>query len=151
MFLQDLTYKVTKYTSQLQESDQRRIFKTAFDKWAAVTNLKVQEANNQRDEVVDILISFVQGYHTDAYPFDGVGGTLAHAFYPLDNKGEDGRRFSLTVEIQLDITKTSAKLGPNHTAMSLGIVRRDRFRTRTSLTSAAVQLLCAWLHKKPQL
>ena len=72
----------------MSRDDQRKIFKKAFDQWAAVTPLNIREAYDKKDEDVDILISFVPGYHQDAYPFDGQGGTLAHAYYPHNNLGK---------------------------------------------------------------
>ena len=55
--------------------------------WAQVVPLTFTETN---DDNADILIKFISGYHGDGYPFDGEGGTLAHAFYPHDNKGISG-------------------------------------------------------------
>lgn len=56
--------------------------------WSSATNLKIKENRYAADKDVDINISFEKGYHNDAYPFDGQGGTLAHAFYPHNNLGE---------------------------------------------------------------
>ena len=55
--------------------------------WSAASNIRVTENPNANEKDVDINISFVNGYHEDAYPFDGQGGTLAHAFYPHNNLG----------------------------------------------------------------
>lgn len=56
--------------------------------WSAASNIRVTENPYASDKDVDIHISFVNGYHEDAYPFDGQGGTLAHAFYPHNNLGK---------------------------------------------------------------
>ena len=59
-----------------------------INKWAEVSTLTVREADSSAsDNDVDILISFVRGFHNDPYPFDGQGGTLAHAYYPHNNLG----------------------------------------------------------------
>ena len=59
----------------------------AFGKWQAVTNLDFHEIESGE---ADIMVSFVSGYHSDPYPFDGNGGTIAHAFYPHTNVGLSG-------------------------------------------------------------
>ena len=57
-----------------------------INKWAEVSTLTVREADSSAsDNDVDILISFVRGFHNDPYPFDGLGGMLAHAYYPHNN------------------------------------------------------------------
>ena len=66
-------------------STQRRIFRKAFDLWQSASGLMLFEFGGN----ADILISFVRQRHADAYPFDREGGTLAHAFYPLSNRGEN--------------------------------------------------------------
>ena len=88
VFLQDLTYKIQSFTRDLTQEKQRQIFKKSFDLWSSATNLRIKEDRNAPNKEVDIHIKFDAGYHQDAYPFDGQGGTLAHAFYPHNNLGE---------------------------------------------------------------
>ena len=55
--------------------------------WQDASQLTFRET---RSSNADILIDFQRGYHSDGYPFDGRGGTLAHAFYPHTNTGISG-------------------------------------------------------------
>lgn len=96
LFSQELTYKIKSFTSDIRDQEkQRQIFKQAFDLWSGATDLRIKEDRSSADKDVDIHISFESGYHNDAYPFDGQGGTLAHAFYPHNNLGEHSFKFNL--------------------------------------------------------
>lgn len=54
----------------------------ALTAWRVESNLNFQEVPPQDLQEADIRISFSKAYHEDSYPFDGPGGTLAHAFFP---------------------------------------------------------------------
>lgn len=54
----------------------------ALTTWGTESGLKFQETGSQGLTEPDILIDFARAYHQDSYPFDGQGGTLAHAFFP---------------------------------------------------------------------
>ena len=56
----------------------------AFNKWAQVTTLRFRKITSG---TADIMVKFATGYHQDPYPFDGPGGTLAHAYYPFNGQG----------------------------------------------------------------
>ncbi|XP_038889498.1 metalloendoproteinase 2-MMP [Benincasa hispida] len=56
------------------------VFARAFARWAAVTPLTFSPVESFR--TADIRIGFYAGDHGDGEPFDGVLGTLAHAFSP---------------------------------------------------------------------
>ena len=85
--LQLLTYRILNFTKDgIPDSVHRRIFYNSFRLWQSAAGIDIRECDRCRE--ADILISFVQRRHVDRYPFDGQGGTLAHAFYPLSNKGK---------------------------------------------------------------
>ncbi|XP_062104776.1 metalloendoproteinase 2-MMP-like [Humulus lupulus] len=56
----------------------------AFNTWASNTQFRFSMA--QENENPDITVSFERGNHGDGDPFDGAGGTLAHAFSPPDGR-----------------------------------------------------------------
>ncbi|KAL8106280.1 hypothetical protein AgCh_029899 [Apium graveolens] len=58
----------------------KSVFRTAFDRWSTVTTLTFLQSDNYRR--ADIKIGFYNGDHGDGEEFDGVLGTLAHAFSP---------------------------------------------------------------------
>ena len=60
----------------------------AFKFWSDVTNLDFIEMRDSDTRTPDIWVKFVRYSHEDPYPFDGEGGTLAHAFYPHNQRGE---------------------------------------------------------------
>ncbi|KAL1804413.1 hypothetical protein DCAR_0936062 [Daucus carota subsp. sativus] len=58
----------------------KAVFATAFDRWAEVTPLTFRETASYSQ--ADIKIGFYSRDHGDGEPFDGVLGTLGHAFSP---------------------------------------------------------------------
>jgi len=75
-----LTYKITKYSrgTQLSRLDIQQIVDKSFKMWEEVSGLTFTKATG----TVDIDVSFERYDHGDGDPFDGSGGTLAHAFFP---------------------------------------------------------------------
>ena len=54
-------------------------------KWTVHTNVRFEELSASDDRIPDLWIYFGEHSHGDPFHFDGPSGTLAHAFYPLDN------------------------------------------------------------------
>jgi peptidoglycan hydrolase-like protein with peptidoglycan-binding domain len=82
----DLRYGFQNFTPDLTEAQTRDAIRAALALWSDVTPLTFREVPvNQNPEIV---IRFVAGDHGDGSPFDGVGGVLAHAFYPPPNGGD---------------------------------------------------------------
>lgn len=63
----------------------RLILAHALRAWSYVTHLHfhgIHPSPYDPSPQTDIKVTFSSGYHEDGYPFDGKGGTLAHAFFP---------------------------------------------------------------------
>jgi len=80
--VKDLTYKISNYptSNDLTRRDVDTEIKKALNVWAEHTDLSFTQ---KRSGKVHIDISFLKGEHGDGDPFDGSGGTLAHAFFPV--------------------------------------------------------------------
>merc|ERR1719402_1568997 len=74
-----LSYRVTRYSQKMTRAQVDADVKKAFSFWSDATTLKFVKRNSGD---VDIQIGFFTFSHGDADPFDGRGGTLAHAFFP---------------------------------------------------------------------
>ncbi|KAB1272096.1 Macrophage metalloelastase [Camelus dromedarius] len=81
-----ITYRINNYTPDMKPEDVDYAIQKAFQVWSDVTPLKFRRTNAGE---ADIMIQFALGAHGDYYPFDGLGGVLAHAFAPGSGIGGD--------------------------------------------------------------
>ncbi|XP_064265495.1 matrilysin [Passer domesticus] len=81
-----LTYKILSYTQDLPRKKVDDAIRRALMVWSDVTPLQFRRVDSGR---ADIEIRFARRAHGDGSPFDGRGGTLAHAFAPGDGIGGD--------------------------------------------------------------
>ncbi|XP_047464028.1 collagenase 3-like [Mugil cephalus] len=82
----DLTYRIENYTPDMSQAEVDDSIEKALQVWAKVTPLRFTRIYSG---IADIMISFGRLSHGDYYPFDGPGGTLAHAFAPSPGIGGD--------------------------------------------------------------
>ncbi|XP_068162319.1 matrix metalloproteinase-17 [Antennarius striatus] len=86
----DLTWSVHSYPSpsfspSLSNNLVDRLLSHAFKAWSDAAPLIFRQLPSDHQGVAtggDIRVSFDRLLHDDGYPFDGPGGTLAHAFFP---------------------------------------------------------------------
>ena len=77
-----LTYKISKYPTKRGMSKRTvdKEIRAALSVWSDVSQLEfVQKTGGS----VHIDVRFEDGEHGDGDPFDGGGGTLAHAYFPV--------------------------------------------------------------------
>jgi hypothetical protein len=86
-----LTYAFLQGTPDLVGVQERTPVRNAFATWQQQIPIDFQEVGPQNDPV--FTIGWAQGDHGDGSPFDGIGNTLAHAFYPPPCGGAHSGKF----------------------------------------------------------
>jgi Matrixin/Putative peptidoglycan binding domain len=76
----NLTYAFQEFTPDLNQGQTIQAIEQAFALWSAETTLCFRRV--ALNAAPNIIIRFVASDHQDGAPFDGPGGTLAHAFFP---------------------------------------------------------------------
>ena len=79
----NISYSFQNGTNDIANNDEQNALRQAFQIWADYGNLNFIEVTAN----ADIEISWGAGTHGDGFPFDGVNGVLAHAFFPPPNGG----------------------------------------------------------------
>ncbi|XP_043683851.1 matrix metalloproteinase-14 isoform X4 [Vespula pensylvanica] len=75
-----LSYRISKYPAGLSRTEVDKEIAKAFNVWSQYTDLSFTVKSSGS---VHIDIRFEIGEHGDGDPFDGRGGTLAHAYFPV--------------------------------------------------------------------
>ena len=122
--MKKLTYKISRYpsSSKISARDVDREIARALQVWADVTDLTFQQ---KRYGSVHIEIKFAEGEHGDGDPFDGVGGTLAHAYFPVyggDAHFDSGEKWTMNSELGTNLLQTAA----HEFGHSLGLSHSDK-------------------------
>ncbi|KAM8904265.1 matrix metalloproteinase-20 [Spinachia spinachia] len=81
-----LSYSIGRYTGDLPRAAVDSLVEAALGVWARASGLTFVRTHNRN---ADIAVEFATHAHGDLYPFDGPGGTLAHAFGPGRGVGGD--------------------------------------------------------------
>ncbi|XP_061683682.1 transforming growth factor beta regulator 1 [Syngnathoides biaculeatus] len=93
-----ITYNTGRYTQNMPRSTVDSLLESALGVWARASGLTFVRSHTRN---ADIRVDFVTLEHGDASPFDGPGGSLAHAFGPragvaADVHFDDDERWTAT-------------------------------------------------------
>jgi len=140
------TYRFTNGTGDINGNDERAAVQRAFATWAAVLRgVRFQQVDTATS---DFAIGWHTGNHGDGSAFDGVGNTLAHAFYPPPCGGanagslhyDDAETWSLAGTAQTFDAETVALheighlLGLDHSAVTGAVMFPSYGGVRRGLT-----------------
>lgn len=125
--VKDLTYRISKYPRHLSKQDTDLEVKRAFSVWSDVTPLTFTKKSSGP---VHIEIKFERGEHGDGDPFDGPGGTLAHAFFPVyggDAHFDDAEKWTVNTIRGTNLFQVAAhefghSLGLSHSDISSALM-----------------------------
>jgi len=121
-----LSYKISKYptSNRLSRREVDSEIKKALGVWSEHTDLKFEEKSSGR---VHIDIRFESGEHGDGDPFDGPGGTLAHAYFPVyggDAHFDDNEYWTIGSYKGTNLLQTAA----HEFGHSLGLSHSDQYK-----------------------
>ena len=95
-----LQYVYQSLTEKLDAAGVKSEIERAMREWQKYANITFAPGG-RADAARTIAIQFARGSHGDGYPFDGLGGTLAHTFYPAPPNTEP-----LAGDMHLDADET---------------------------------------------
>lgn len=128
--IRKLTYKIMNWPRTLQSNKDgvRKAITDSFKAWSKVADVSFKEVKpSQR---AHIEVRFEKKDHGDGDPFDGRGGTLAHAYFPIyggDAHFDDDEPWSVNLRGGVDIFMTAAhefghSLGLSHSKDSRALM-----------------------------
>lgn len=125
----EIKYKISKYPSfsSMNHADVDEEIAKALMVWSNVTDLTFKQERSGR---VHIEIRFEDGEHGDGDPFDGEGGTLAHAYFPVyggDAHFDNGDFWTMHESRGTNLYQTAAhefghSLGLSHSEISTALM-----------------------------
>uniref|UniRef100_A0A131Z4B3 Matrix metalloproteinase-14 (Membrane-inserted) n=1 Tax=Rhipicephalus appendiculatus TaxID=34631 RepID=A0A131Z4B3_RHIAP len=122
----ELSYRISKYPRRVKDrvAVDKEIAR-AFKMWSDVSPLTF---THKKTGPVNIDIQFVRGEHGDGDPFNGPGGTLAHAFFPRyggDAHFDDEEKWTIDEYTGVNLFQVAAHEFGHSLGLSHSDVRRS--------------------------